>query len=133
MDILHFTPGSLDPDNVRRHGTIAHMPLASGQGELDLSCLYLSPGGHIAVAPARYAQLLLIVNGRTEATFPNGMRLNPMAGMGLLLQKGERCQLASRTGAVIMTIEAEQLAGDPCGISHPERVTSQQWPSFESN
>jgi hypothetical protein len=77
--------------------------------------------------------LLLIVNGRTEAPFPNGMRLNPMAGMGLLLQKGEGCQLASRTGAVILTIDADQLTADPCGISHPERVMGQQWPSFESN
>src|ERR1700686_5074317 len=105
MDILHFTPGSLDPDNVRRHGIVAHVPMASGQGELELSCLYLSPGGQIAVAPAQHAQLLLIVNGRTEATFPNGMRLNPSAGMGLLLQEGEGCQLASATGAVILTIE----------------------------
>jgi hypothetical protein len=100
---------------------------------LDLSCLYLSPGGHIAVASAQHAQLLLIVNGRTEATFPNGVRLNPAAGVGLLLQEGEGCQLASTTGAVILTIEAEQLAADPCGVSHPERVMGQQWPSFESN
>jgi hypothetical protein len=82
MDIVHFTPGSLEPDNVRRHGTVAHMPLASGQGDFEVSCLYLSPGGHIAVAPANHAQLLLIVNGRAEATFPNGMRLTPLAGMG---------------------------------------------------
>jgi len=132
MDILHFTPGSLDPDNVRRHGTVAHMPLASGQGELELSCLHLSPGGHIAVPPVQHAQLLLIVNGRAEATFPNGMRLNPSAGMGLFMQAGEGCQLASATGAVILTIEADQLGPDPCGISHPERVMGQRWPSFES-
>jgi hypothetical protein len=99
---------------------------------LELSCLYLSPGGQIAVAPANHAQLLLIVNGRAEATFSNGMRLNPLAGMGLLLQQGEG-QLASATGAVILTIEADQLTADPCGISHPERVMGQQWPSFESN
>ena len=37
------------------------------------------------------------------------------------------------SGAVILTIEADQLAADPCGISHPERVMGQQWPSFESN
>lgn len=30
MDILHFTPGSLDTDGARRHGAVAHMPLASG-------------------------------------------------------------------------------------------------------
>ena len=56
MEILHFTTGSLDPNNVRRHGTVANMPLASGQGHMDLSCLYLSPGVQIAVAPANHAQ-----------------------------------------------------------------------------
>jgi hypothetical protein len=133
MDILHFTPGSLDPDNARRHGTVAHMPLASGEGDFEVSCLYLSPGAQIAVAPANHTQLLLIVNGSAEAAFPNGMRLNPLAGMGLLLQKGEGCQLVSAAGAVILTIEADQMAADPCGGSHPERVMGQQWPSFESN
>jgi hypothetical protein len=73
------------------------------------------------------------VNGRAEATFPNGMRLNPLAGMGLLLQEGEGCKLASATGAVILTIAADQLAADPCGISQPGRVMDQQWSSFESN
>jgi hypothetical protein len=52
---------------------------------------------------------LLIVNGRAEATFPNGMRLNPSAGMGLLLKAGEGCQLASATGAVLLTIKVDQL------------------------
>jgi hypothetical protein len=133
MDVLHFTPGSLDPDNVRRRGTAAHLPLASGDGDLEVSCLYLSPGGQIAVAPAPHAQLLLIVNGRAKATFRNGLLLNPSAGVGILLQEGEGCQLASATGAVVLTIEADHLAADPCGISSPDRVMGQQWPSFESN
>jgi hypothetical protein len=132
MHILHFTPGSLDAGNVRRHGTVAHLPLAS-DGDFALSCLYLSPGGQIAVAPAHHGWLLLVVNGRAEATFPNGLRLNPSSGVGLLLQEGERCQLASATGAVILTIEADHLTADPCGISNPDRVMGQQWPSFESN
>jgi hypothetical protein len=49
------------------------------------------------------------------------------------LQSGERCQLPSATGAVIVTVEAGQLAADPCGISHPERVMQQQGPNFESH
>ena len=90
MNILHFTPGSLDPDNVRRHGTVAHMPLAFGSGKFDISCLYLSHGGKIAVPPAHQTQLLLVVNGRLQATFPNGLRLEPAAGIGILLQERER-------------------------------------------
>jgi hypothetical protein len=67
------------------------------------------------------------------ATFPNDLTVSTLAGMGILLESGERCQLASATGAVIVTLEAGDLAADPCGISHPERVMHQQWPNFESN
>jgi hypothetical protein len=61
MQAIHFTPGTLDPENVRRHGTVAHMPLASGNGEFEVSCLYVAPGGSIAVEPKRHPQLLLVV------------------------------------------------------------------------
>jgi hypothetical protein len=133
MDILHFTPGSLDPDNTRRHRTVAHMPLASGNGDFDISCLYLAPGGQIAVPPVRHAQLLLVVNGKFEATFAHGLWLEPSAGVGVLLKEGESCQLESSTGAVIIALEGKQIEADPCGISTPKRVMGQQWPSFESN
>jgi len=109
------------------------MPLASGHGEFEVSCPYLSPGGQIAGPPARHAQLLLVVNGKFQATFPHGLRLEPSAGVGVLLKEGESCQLESTTGAVIITLEGKQIEADPCGISSPQRVMGQQWPSFESN
>lgn len=133
MEIIHFTPGSLDADNVRRGGTTAHMPLVSGDGEFDVSCLYLAADSQIAVAPGKHAQLLLVVNGKLHATFPHGLRLEPSAGIGILLKEGESCQLESTTGAVIITLEGKQIEADPRGISTPRRVMGQQWPSFESN
>jgi hypothetical protein len=133
MDILHFTPGSLHPDNVRRHGAVAHMPMAFGSGEFDISCLYLAPGSQIAVPPVRHTQLLLVVNGKLQATFEHRLRLEPSAGVGVLLKQGESCRLESTTGAVIITLEGDQIEADPCGISTPQRVMGQQWPSFESN
>jgi hypothetical protein len=133
MDILHFTPGSLEPDNARRHGTVAHMPLASGKGDFDISCLYLAPGSQIALLPGRHAQLLLVVNGKLEAIFAHGLLLEPSAGIGVLLKVGESCQLESATGAVIIALEGKQIEADPCGLSSPQRVMGQQWPSFESN
>jgi hypothetical protein len=93
----------------------------------------LAPGSQIAVPPVRHAQLLLVVNGKFQATFPKGLRLEPSAGVGILLKAGESCQLRSTTGAVVITVEAQQIEADPCGIFHPERVMGQQWPSFESN
>jgi hypothetical protein len=52
--------------------------------------------------------------------------------MGMLLHSGETCQLDSEQGAVIIAIEATKLDADFCGISLPERVAGQQWPSVES-
>jgi hypothetical protein len=49
------------------------------------------------------------------------------------MDAGERCQISSATGAIILNLEASQLDPDACGISHPERVMGQQWPIFESN
>jgi hypothetical protein len=39
--------------------------------------------------------------------------------------------ISSSTGAILLNLEAAQL--EACGISHPERVMGQQWPTFESN
>jgi hypothetical protein len=134
MQAIHFTPGALDPQNVRRHGTVAHMPLASGHGEFEVSCLYVAPGGSIAVEPKRHPQLLLVVNGKAETLFSSpSVRLEPSAGVGILMAAGERCQISSSTGAILLNLEAAQLEADACGISSPQRVMGQQWPSFESN
>jgi hypothetical protein len=135
MNVLHFTPGALDPANARRRASAAHVALASGSGEFQASCLYLAPGGEIAVEPTSQARLLLVVNGKASASFPspNRLCLQVLAGIGLLLEPGEECQLASETGSVILSLEAEQLAADECGISRPERVMGHQWPNFESN
>jgi hypothetical protein len=61
------------------------------------------------------------------------IRLEPSAGIGILLKEGESCQLDSTTGAVIITLEGKHIGADPCGISHPNWVIGQQWPSFESD
>jgi hypothetical protein len=134
MQVIHFTPGTLDPENFRRHGTVAHMPLASGNGEFEVSCLYVAPGGSVAVEPKRHPQLLLVVNGKAKTLFLSpSMLLEPSAGVGMLLAAGERCQISSSTGAMLLNLEAAQLEADACGISSPQRVMGQQWPSFESN
>jgi hypothetical protein len=133
MDLVHFTPGSLDPDNVRRPNAAAILPLATGKGDLEISCLYLSPGGRISVPPSGQSQMIMMVNGKAQATFPTGFGPRIYAGMGMLLHAGETCELQSDRGAVIITIEATKLEADLCGISMPARVMGQQWPSLESN
>jgi hypothetical protein len=134
MQVIHFTPGTLDSENVARQGAVPHLPLAAGSGEFEISCLYVAPGGTIAVEPKGQPQLLLLVNGKAKLLFSSPTALlKPSAGMGILLSAGERCQISSSTGAVFLDLEGEQLEPDECGISHPERVIGQQWPVFECN
>lgn len=74
------------------------------------------------------------MNGKADASFPSPrLFLEASAGMGLLLEPGEECQLTSETGCLILSLEADHLEADPCGISRPERVMGQRWPNFESN
>ena len=49
MQVLHFTSGCLARDEFRKKGTVAIMPLAASSGDTEISCLYLAPGGSIAV------------------------------------------------------------------------------------
>jgi hypothetical protein len=83
--------------------------------------------------PVRVAAISPTLLGARGLPLEPASRLTPSEEMGLLLQVGEGCQLESATDAVILTVEVDQLAADPCGISHPERVMGQQWASFESN
>lgn len=133
MDIVHFTPGTLDFDKPRPDGTAAIMPLAGGKGEIQISCLHQSAGGRISVPPSNHSQLIMTVHGIAKSTFPTGFGPRIFAGMGMLLHPGETCQLDSEQGAVIIAVEATTLEADLCGISMPERVAGQQWPMFTSN
>src|SRR5690348_3279516 len=135
MRILHFTPAAaLGPDSAGRSASIAHLPLASGHGELELCCLYVAPGGQVAVPANRRDQLLLMVNGRGNSYgyLPRGL-LQLSGGMGLLIPAGESCRLSSQTGTILLVLEVEHLSPDPCGLSHPDRLQGAQWPQLESN
>ena len=133
MDIVHFTPGMLAYDKPHSSSTAAIMPLAAGKGDIQISCLHLSPGGRISIPPSNHSQLIMTVNGIAKSQFPTGFGPVILAGMGMLLHPGETCQLKSDQGAVIIAVEATKLEADLCGISIPDRVVGQQWPSFESN
>jgi hypothetical protein len=133
MDVVHFTPDALAYDKPQAGATAVIMPLAAGKGEIEISCLHLSAGGRFSVPPSNHSQLIMTVNGIAKSTFPTGFGPIIFAGMGILLHPGETCQLESEEGAVIIAVEATKLEADLCGISMPERVAEQQWPSFESN
>jgi hypothetical protein len=133
MQVVHFTPGSLDPRYYGRRGAAASLPLASGSSDHELSALYLPEGGQISIAAQSHCQLLLMVNGKAEVRYGNGLLTELYAGVGILMVEGEGCHLSTITGALLLTIEGANIEADPCGISTPERVAHQQWPTLDSN
>ncbi len=133
MQVLHFTPGCLDPNGFRKKGTVVAMPLVASSGDSEISCLYLAAGGSVTLPPAPYAQLHLVVNGRVIGTFDHSLRIEIWAGVGFVLEASESCRLESTAGAVLIAVESAAMTADPCGLSMPERVSGQVWPDFPSN
>jgi hypothetical protein len=133
MRVLHFTPGSMNPNIAQERNPVAYLPLASASGKSEISCLYMAPGGSIAAARESYDRLILVVNGRVTVTHEYGCIINASAGMGIVLEGTESCLLKCETGAVLITVETEDLVADACGLSTPDRVMGRRWPQFESN
>jgi len=122
VQVLHFTPGCLDPDGFRKKGTVAAMPLAASCGASEISCVYLAPGGSVTVSPATSAQLYLVVNGQVTGMFDRNLRIEIWAGAGFVLEASESCRLESTAGAVLIAVESAEMTANPCGLSLPERV-----------
>jgi hypothetical protein len=93
----------------------------------------MAPGGSIAAARESYDRLILVVNGRVTVTHEHGCIIGASAGMGIVLEGTESCLLKCETGAVLITVETEDLEADACGLSTPDGVMGQRWPQFESN
>jgi len=126
--ILHFTPGCLDPENFRKKGTVAIMPLAASRGESEIPACTLRPE-----AASRCRQLLTrsctwSSMGESPGTFDHSVRIEIWAGVGFLLEASKPCRLASPAGAVLIAIESAGITADTCGLSLPERVRGQPWP-----
>jgi len=93
----------------------------------------MAPGGSIAVSRESYDRLILVVNGRVTVAQDDGCIIDASAGMGIVLEGTESGLLKCETGAVLITVETDDLVADACGLSTPDRVMGQRWPQFESN
>jgi hypothetical protein len=49
--------------------------------------------------------------------------------MGCVFEKEEPYSLQSDTGAILIIIESEHLMANRRGISTPERIAGQRWPT----
>jgi len=127
MQVIHFTHGATDPlENASRSALI---DLANGRGDTRISCLHLAAGAEILEPPATHDCAVLLVHGRiTLAAADTGLRLELLAGVGVLVKTGERYTLESEQGAILLVVEAQELKATRQGISTPQRITGQRWP-----
>jgi hypothetical protein len=131
MNIIHFTRGATDPLKDFDAEGAHYVPLADGQGDTHLSCVHLNPGATINAPSLKHAAALLVVHGRITIVSKRGntRNTNIFAGMGAVFEPQEPYTFKSDSGAILIVVEAEQLLPHERGISKPERIAGQTWPS----
>jgi redox-sensitive bicupin YhaK (pirin superfamily) len=130
MDVIHFTRGATDP--LQDAGTRgAHfLPLADGEGDAHIGCVHLEPGATIESPSLTHAAALLVVHGRITVTAHAAGGIAWLSGgMGCVLKRDEAYSLESLVGAIVLIVEAHSLSAHLRGISTPQRISGQTWPS----
>ena len=70
------------------------------------------------------------MHGRITMTIKTpSARIDIHAGMGVVFDDHERYTLDSDTGAILLIFEADTLTAHARGISIPQRIAGQTWPS----
>jgi hypothetical protein len=128
MDVIHFTEPAADPLDTFGATGARFLPLTEGQGNSHVSCLHLDSNARISSPSLTHAAALLVVHGRiTVTTLDPAMRIDILAGMGCVFDKGEPYTIESVTGAILIIVESECLAAHGRGISRPERIAGARW------
>jgi hypothetical protein len=126
MQVIHFTEGATDLLwGFRAEGT-RFVPLADGDGDVHVSCLHLLPGAFISEPPVTHDCAVLIVHGYVVVV--GDCRLDLYAGVGFVVNAGERYSLESSEGAILIVAEPRSLEATSCGRSTPQRIMGQRWP-----
>ena len=131
MQIVHFTQGACDALRTHDAKGVHFLPLADGQGDTHVACAYLDPGAEIQAPSLTHAAALLVVHGRVTIVSERGnpRNINIAAGMGAIVEPQEPYTFRSDTGAIVLLIESDELTPHARGISSPERIAGQTWPS----
>ena len=114
MEIFRFDRGE---KAISRHGSIGLVAtrIASGRGELGLTCLTVGPDGTIGTHPATSAQLFMIVSGEGWVAGPDGAQVPISAGSGVRWDAGEVHTSGTAVGFTAIAVE-----GAPLTLSEPE-------------
>lgn len=129
MHVIHFTRGAADPLTAFDSRSVRFLPPADGSGDTHVSCAHLEPGAQIEAPPLTHAGTLLVIHGRITITkLVAATHIDMHAGMGCVFDRDEP-SLHSDTGAILLIVESQELIAHPRGISSPERIAGQRWPS----
>jgi hypothetical protein len=130
MRVIHFTHGATDPLEGFGATGARFLPLADGIGDTHVSCMHLEEGATIEAPSITHAAGLLVVHGRITITteYPES-QIRFLAGMGAVFDSDERYSIESDCGAIVLILGSDQLTPHGRGISSPEHIAGQTWPS----
>jgi quercetin dioxygenase-like cupin family protein len=114
VEIFRFNRGE---KIIRRYGSegLRATRVAGGDGQIQLTCLTLAPGGVIGTHPATEAQLFLVITGEGWAAGPDGKRMPIAAGWGVRWEAGEDHTSGTEAGLTALAVE-----GTPLDLFEPE-------------
>jgi hypothetical protein len=129
MDVIHFAHGATDPLKGFSASGASFVPLADRSGDTHISCLHLEHGGKISAPAISHAATLPVVHGRITIITHLDARIQFSGGMGAVFLGHEPYTVESATGTIVLIVEAADLKPHARGISTPERIAGQTWPS----
>jgi hypothetical protein len=105
--------------------------LIEGTGDIDVSCLHLSPDAEMCDVSMTHDRTVLVLQGTVAAMAGplSGSRVDLLPGMGLVLKCGERFEVIEcPEGAVLLLVEAQWLDAVTFRVAPPPRVAGRGWP-----
>jgi hypothetical protein len=128
--VVHFTEGATDQPREFRERGARFVSLVEGGGDIDVTCLHLSPGGKISDPPVTHDRAVLILHGKVIVWWGprTSWRLDLSPGVGFIVKAHEPYAIECPNGAIVLTIEAQRLEATLAGISTPARIADQRWP-----
>jgi hypothetical protein len=131
LDVIYFTEDAAEPLRGVHESRTALVALIEGCGDIDVSCLHLSPGAQICDLSITHDRAVLVLQGALVALAgaPRGGCVDLSPGMGVVLKPGERFQVIECPGgAVLLLVEAQWLDASRVGAAPARRVAGRRWP-----
>jgi hypothetical protein len=122
-------PDTTDPLSTHDANGVRFLPLADGTGDSHLSCTHLEPGATVNAPSLTHAAALLVVHGRVTIMNHCSAHIRLSGGMGAVFARDEPYSIESDTGGIVLIVESTELTAHSRGISSPERIAGQTWPS----